>query len=133
MTTGERGSAEECFSGKDTSCDEGSILRDISLSTSGQEVATSLLIAGAWLGCLIASKPSETMGRRTTLLVNNVLFIVGGLLSISNWAWVLCLGRFTCGLAVGYVRIRVTCAFHADALYVDKVVIILPLMRYGHK
>ncbi|CAM9919323.1 unnamed protein product [Pylaiella littoralis] len=93
---------EACLSGDDATCPTGSALRDLKLPTVQQEVATSLLIAGAWLGSMIASRPSDALGRRATLLYNNVLFIAGGLLCASAVSSTgLFVGRFLGGMAVG--------------------------------
>lgn len=59
------GGAAACFSGEDATCPTGSALRDLDLPTVQQEVATSLLIAGAWLGSMMASRPSDALGRRS--------------------------------------------------------------------
>ncbi|CAM9906348.1 unnamed protein product [Discosporangium mesarthrocarpum] len=101
LDSGNSGKGSLCFSGEDPSCARGSLLRDMELSTSSQEIATSLLIAGAWVGCLAASRPSEAIGRRATLLWNNTLFIVGGMMCAWPRVWALFIGRFVCGLAVG--------------------------------
>ena len=58
------GSSEQCFTGEDATCPVGSALRDLELPTAQQEVATSLLIAGAWMGSMLASRPSDALGRR---------------------------------------------------------------------
>lgn len=64
LVTGETGSSEQCFTGEDATCPKGSALRDLDLPTAQQEVATSLLIAGAWMGSMLASRPSDALGRR---------------------------------------------------------------------
>ncbi|CAN0466264.1 unnamed protein product, partial [Ectocarpus sp. 12 AP-2014] len=80
LVTGDAASPGACLSGEDATCPTGSTLRDLDLPTVQQEVATSLLVAGAWLGSMMASRPSDALGRRATLLYNNALFIAGGLL-----------------------------------------------------
>ncbi|CAM9723314.1 unnamed protein product, partial [Hapterophycus canaliculatus] len=102
LVTGDGASPEECYSGEDTTCPTGSALRDLALPTVQQEVATSLLIAGAWLGSMMASRPSDALGRRATLLYNNALFIVGGVLcAMAMGSSGLFIGRFLGGMAVG--------------------------------
>ena len=64
LVTGDTGRSDQCFTGEDATCPIGSALRDLDLPTVQQEVATSLLIAGAWLGSMLASKPSDALGRR---------------------------------------------------------------------
>eukprot|EP00903_Cladosiphon_okamuranus_P010828 g10229.t1 len=96
------GGAAACFSGEDATCPRGSALRDLHLPTVQQEVATSLLIAGAWLGSMMASRPSDALGRRATLLYNNFLFIAGGVLcAVAVGPSGLFFGRFLGGMAVG--------------------------------
>eukprot|EP00752_Nemacystus_decipiens_P016243 g14523.t1 len=96
------GGAASCFSGEDATCPTGSALRDLDLPTVQQEVATSLLVAGAWLGSMMVSKPSDALGRRATLLYNNLLFIAGGVLcAVAVGPSGLYFGRFLAGMAVG--------------------------------
>lgn len=61
---GERGSSELCYRGEDDTCPPGSAFRDVEIPVRLQEVATSSLIAGAWLGSMLANKPSDALGRR---------------------------------------------------------------------
>lgn len=75
LVTGDTGSAEMCFDGHDESCPKGSALRDLELPTVQQEVATSLLVAGAWLGSMLASKPSDALGRRCVIYRQQFVFI----------------------------------------------------------
>ncbi len=65
------------------------------------QVATSLTILGAWIGSLIASGPSQQYGKRMTLLLNSLFFIVGATLSASGNLYALFIGRFISGLGVG--------------------------------
>eukprot|EP00953_Heterococcus_sp_UTEX-ZZ885_P003108 2210-Heterococcus_DN1.PRE.6 len=66
-----------------------------------QEAAQGALIAGAWLGALLAARPSESLGRRYTLLRLNTLFVLGAALSTLPYALPLLIGRALLGLAVG--------------------------------
>jgi MFS family permease len=69
----------------------------VSNKTVEAQVATSLTILGAWIGCMVGNKPSELKGRKFTLLLNNVFFIVGaGLCSLGN-VYTLFIGRFIAG------------------------------------
>lgn len=65
LVTGDSGNPTECFDGQDTTCPKGSALRDLELPTVQQELATSLLIAGAWVGSMLAGKLSDALGRRS--------------------------------------------------------------------
>ncbi|CAM9182284.1 unnamed protein product [Ectocarpus sp. 6 AP-2014] len=102
LVTGDAASPGACLSGEDATCPTGSTLRDLDLPTVQQEVATSLLVAGAWLGSMMASRPSDALGRRATLLYNNALFIAGGLLcAVAVGSSELFVGRFLAGMGVG--------------------------------
>jgi MFS family permease len=61
------------------------------------QLATSLIVAGAWIGCLLGSKPSELKGRKFTLLVNNVFFVAGAVLTALGNKPSLFVGRFVLG------------------------------------
>lgn len=50
---------------------------------------------------MVGSKPSELYGRRRTLLVNNIAFIVGGILTAVGEKNSLFVGRFVAGFGVG--------------------------------
>ncbi|CAM9194217.1 unnamed protein product [Phaeothamnion confervicola] len=101
LSTGSLGDSLACYYGNDPSCAVGSLLRDIKLSVEMQELATGLTIAGAWLGCLVGSRPSDRYGRRLTLLLNNVLFIGGAFLCSIPAVFSLFAGRLLVGLATG--------------------------------
>lgn len=79
-------------------------------------LATSLMVVGAWIGCLLGSAPSEVQydfynmifiwcqitvfqkyGRRATILLNNITFIVGGILCALPNKYLLFTGRFLAG------------------------------------
>lgn len=68
----------------------------ISLSVDAQ-LATSLIVIGAWIGCMLGSKPSESKGRRFTLLANNFFFIAGAVLTSLGNLPTLFIGRFVLG------------------------------------
>lgn len=63
-------------------------------------LATSLTVIGGWIGCLMATYPSEKYGRKTTLLANNSMFIIGAALSASGNLPALFVGRFVSGITV---------------------------------
>lgn len=98
--SGNDGSA--CFNNEpDSDCPPGTIYNDIDLTTFDTQLATSLVIIGAWIGCLISSYPSEKYGRRTTLLYNNFFFIIGAILCSLGYLNSLFIGRFIAGFGVG--------------------------------
>eukprot|EP01040_Poterioochromonas_malhamensis_P017734 gene17734-20476_t len=76
LVTGSNNSGSDCFHGLDN-CAKGSIYNDLNLSTLEVQVATSLTVAGGWVGCMMGSYPAEKFGRKITLLANVFFFIVG--------------------------------------------------------
>ena len=107
LVTGDEKKGSACFDGGDTSCPVGSIYRDLKLSSTDASLATSLLVIGAWIGCLAASRPGEVYGRKRSLLYNNLLFIVGAVLTASGNLALLNVGRFVSGLATGVCSVLV--------------------------
>ena len=65
------------------------------------QIATSLVCVGAWLGSMIGSYPSETFGRRKTLLWNNLFFIIGSLMCGSGSLNLLYWGQVIKGAGAG--------------------------------
>mmetsp|Transcript_1782 Transcript_1782/g.2799 ORF Transcript_1782/g.2799 Transcript_1782/m.2799 type:complete len:518 (-) Transcript_1782:256-1809(-) len=104
LITGDADSASKCFNDNDDgspSCPPGTIYNDVKLTTVEAAVATSLMVVGAWIGCLMGSAPSEKYGRRTTILLNNLTFIGGAIMcSIAN-KYLIYIGRFLAGFGVG--------------------------------
>lgn len=80
---------------------KGSLLNDVNLSTTLQQVATAMTILGAWIGSFAAASPSSKHGARKVLLVNNIFWILGGGLCIVPTPATLFVGRFLLGLGVG--------------------------------
>ena len=65
------------------------------------QLATSLVVLGAWCGSLCGSFPLEQYGRRFTILFNNILYISGALFSASGNVSLLLIGRLLSGFGVG--------------------------------
>ncbi|GAB5031859.1 sugar transporter [Nannochloropsis oceanica] len=82
-------------------CPKGSILTDLDLSLEEEQLATAMTILGAMIGGLFASYPNDHWGRRKSLLVNNVFFIVGGVLTAITSLDSILVGRFLLGLGTG--------------------------------
>lgn len=82
-------------------CPKGSILSDLELSLEEQQLATAMTIIGAMLGGLFASYPNDHWGRRKSLLLNNVFFLVGGILTAITSLDAILIGRFLLGLGTG--------------------------------
>lgn len=58
---------------------KGSLLVDINLSETEQEIATALVLVGAWIGSLCTSTPADQYGRKPVLLFTNLLYLMGTL------------------------------------------------------
>jgi sugar porter (SP) family MFS transporter len=72
------------------------------LSSFQQELVTSLLLVGAVAGALTAGRLADQIGRRVTVLITAVVFIVGVLLVAFTPTYpVLLVARIIIGLAVG--------------------------------
>ena len=72
------------------------------LSNFQQELVTSLLLVGAVVGALVAGRVSDRIGRKFTVLITAVVFIVGVLLAAFTPTYpVLLVARIVIGLAVG--------------------------------
>jgi sugar porter (SP) family MFS transporter len=72
------------------------------LSSFQQELVTSLLLVGAIVGALAAGRISDWIGRRRTVLITAVVFIVGVLLAAFTPTYpTLLVARIIIGLAVG--------------------------------
>jgi len=90
----------ECYEGT-ASCPPGSLFRSIELNVEETQLATSTLILGAWVGCVLASRPSELYGRRKTLIYNSIFFLAGGVLCAIGDKPALFLGRIIVGFGIG--------------------------------
>lgn len=104
LVSGDANSPSACYNGDDDSnpsCPKGTIFDDLNLNDIEIQIATSLVVLGAWIGCFIAAKPSEKLGRKNTLLLNNIFYIIGSTFSASGDFYLLCVGRFIGGLGVG--------------------------------
>eukprot|EP00919_Chromeraceae_sp_WS-2016_P010922 GHVR01025583.1.p1 GENE.GHVR01025583.1~~GHVR01025583.1.p1 ORF type:complete len:614 (-),score=104.58 GHVR01025583.1:622-2463(-) len=70
-------------------------------ATTWQAIINSAVFVGAAIGCLFLSV-LLSRGRRLTLLVGSILNLIGVVISISSvFGWMLTIGRFVSGAAVG--------------------------------
>lgn len=84
LVTGDANDPQRCYDNTDDAsppCPPGTIYNDIQLSTLEAQIATSLAILGAWIGCYCGSQPAEKYGRRLIVLGTNIFFIIGGVLT----------------------------------------------------
>jgi MFS family permease len=71
------------------------------LSSFQQELVTSLLLIGAMIGAFGAGRVADRIGRRPTILITAVVFVVGVLLAaFSPMLWTLLVARVVVGLVV---------------------------------
>ena len=93
------------------------------LSNFQQELVTSLLLVGAVLGALIAGRVADRIGRKFTVMITAVVFVVGVLLAAFTPTYpMLLVARVIIGLAVGSASMTVP-------LYIGEIV--PPRMRGG--
>jgi sugar porter (SP) family MFS transporter len=93
------------------------------LSSFQQELVTSLLLVGAVIGALAAGRVSDWIGRRLTVLITALVFIVGVLLAAFTPTYpMLLVARVIIGLAVGSASMVVP-------LYIGEIV--PPRLRGG--
>src|ERR1700735_586509 len=72
------------------------------LSSFQEELVTSLLLVGAVIGAFVAGRLADVIGRRLTVLITAVVFIVGVMLAAFTPTFpVLLVARIIIGLAVG--------------------------------
>eukprot|EP01097_Dermamoeba_algensis_P003657 TRINITY_DN2513_c0_g1_i1.p1 TRINITY_DN2513_c0_g1~~TRINITY_DN2513_c0_g1_i1.p1 ORF type:complete len:505 (-),score=104.55 TRINITY_DN2513_c0_g1_i1:174-1688(-) len=91
-----------------TDGDPASLSKDFEMTSLKQQLATGALLLGAIISALFISIPVEKYGRRAVLLLNNFLFICGGVLSAATPTyWPLVIGRLISGLGVGVVSVLV--------------------------
>jgi len=81
---------------------EGFIQKDFSVSNKVIETIVSSLLWGAVFGTLISGILSNRLGRRRTILVSAVIFVLGSVVCAFAWnATTLILARFFLGIAIG--------------------------------
>lgn len=104
LVTGDGDSASACYHDTDDSsdgCPPGTLYNDVRMTTTEASLATSLMIIGAWAGCLVGGPSGERYGRRATIMINNVFFLVGGLMCCFFNKYSIFFGRMLAGFGVG--------------------------------
>ena len=91
--------------GYDTGAISGAILylkQQFALSSTQQEVVTSIALAGAALGAAVGGPLADRYGRRGVIIANAAMFIVGSLATAfaQNVPWLIA-GRLFIGAAIG--------------------------------
>lgn len=92
--------------GYDTGVISGAILfvtKDFALSTRLQEFTISVVLIGCIGGSAFAGALADAIGRRLTLLVSGIVFLVGAIASaFAPDETILLIGRFVVGIGVGF-------------------------------
>ena len=82
------------------------IEKDFNLSTIQQEMIVSIMLIGALVGASFGGILADRIGRKLTLFFTTVFFVFSSmLLSSADTMFILIVGRFICGFAVGIVSI----------------------------
>lgn len=85
-----------------TSPVESAIMEDLGLSTADFSLFGSMLTIGGLMGSLVNGKLTDYLGRRFTMGLSDIFFVIGWLLiSFSQGVWTLDLGRFLLGFGAG--------------------------------
>jgi sugar porter (SP) family MFS transporter len=91
--------------GYDTGVISGAILyivKDFNLSSTMEEVTTSAVLIGAIIGALLGGWSADALGRRWSIIVGAVGFLIGTLLCVgAGDEFVLLTGRIFIGIAIG--------------------------------
>ncbi len=65
-------------------------------------LVVAILLAGATVGAVVAGRIADQLGRRRTILITSIVFVVGLLMSsLAPALWVFWVSRFVIGLGVG--------------------------------
>jgi len=74
-----------------------------SLSTSHTSLVTAILSAGTFFGAIIAGDSAEIIGRRLTIILGCIIYIIGVVLQIaSTGLGLIVAGRLIAGIGVGF-------------------------------
>ena len=91
--------------GYDTGIISGALLQisdEFKIGDGMQQVVAASILLGAVIGALVCSRLSESRGRRGTILVVSVIFVIGSTAcALAPDPWTLSLGRIVLGFAVG--------------------------------
>jgi len=91
--------------GYDTGIISGALLQiedDFEIGSAWKQVIAASILLGAVIGALVCSRVSEARGRRGTILIIAVIFVVGAIFcAIAPDPWTLSLSRILLGFAVG--------------------------------
>ena len=76
------------------------------LSPSMEEIVVSVVLIGAMLGAIVGGSTADRIGRRSTLMLGGLIFVVGSILApLSPNVAVLIIARILLGLAIGFTSV----------------------------
>ena len=65
-------------------------------------LVVAILLAGAAVGAIVAGRIADQLGRRRTIFITSIVFVIGLLASaLTPWLWLFWVSRFIIGLGVG--------------------------------
>ncbi|EEF49773.1 sugar transporter ERD6-like 5 isoform X2 [Ricinus communis] len=92
-----------CATGYSSPAESG-IREDLGMSVAAYSVFGSVITAGGVMGSLVSGKMADVIGRRSTMWVSELFFIIGWFAIVSGQAaWLLDLGRLLMGIGVGII------------------------------
>lgn len=66
------------------------------------------MFIGASLGCIVIGKLSDAIGRKKSMLICDLIFLLGSCLcAFSPFYWTLVIGRFVVGIGVGFASLLI--------------------------
>ncbi|KAM3704991.1 hypothetical protein ACJW31_03G047300 [Castanea mollissima] len=81
---------------------ESGIIADLGLSTSEYSVFSSIMTIGGMIGAVISGKLADIIGRKYTMWILDIFYIMGWLaIYFAKGAWLLDLGRLSLGFGFG--------------------------------
>ena len=73
----------------------------INVFTAEVQIASTLIMVGAWIGCMLGSYPLDRYGRKKTVLFNTFFYVTGAVLAGSGLLSLLYVGKLLTGVGVG--------------------------------
>ena len=74
------------------------------ISDQDQSLTTSIMSAGEFFGAIVAGDVADMIGRRVTIILGCLIFIIGCILEIASTSLGLMVpGRFIAGIGVGFI------------------------------
>ncbi|KAJ2379118.1 Bifunctional purine biosynthesis protein PurH [Coemansia sp. RSA 2607] len=104
---------EECSGGPETW--SGGFPSCIPMSSTLWGLVVGLTALGAWAGSMYSGKVADWLGRKRTLIINNVFFVAGALLTCTATSIAqLAVGRFVSGIGCGFAA-NIVSTYNSEA------------------